>query len=176
MNSYKINYHTLGEGKHNISFRIDSQVFTSVEDGEIRGGDCVADIVLVKGLSVLKLDVKINGTVLVDCDRCLEEVSVPIEFSGVLIVKVTNEVKDSEYLIDDKAEDTLLINPSIEELDLESYLYDSVLLSLPIQRIHPVDENGESGCNPDMLSRFTITEEAWDDDELDEEEDEEDDL
>lgn len=174
---YKIAYRTLSEGKYEIKLHIDSQMFTSVEDGEIHDGDCDVDIVLIKSLSMLRLNIEISGTVKVNCDRCLEEISIPISYKGILIVKITNEVQDREFVIDDKVEDTLLLNPMVEELDLEEYLYDSVILSLPLQRVHEDNDEGESGCNPDMLSRFTIADDEWDfDDDEDDNEEDDDDL
>lgn len=174
-NNYKINYRKLGDGKYNIELHIDSEMFTSVDEGEIYGGDCDVKIVLTKGLSILRLEINIDGNVIVSCDRCLEEISIPIHFDGILIVKLTNEVQNSEFVIDDKAEDTLLLNPMIEELDLEEYLHDSIILSLPLQRVHPENEEGESSCNPDMLSRFTITDNDWDFEEEEDDNEEEDD-
>lgn len=177
IDKYKIPYRSLAEGKHNIKLHIDSQMLASVEDGEIHGGDCDVDIVLTKKLSMLRFDIAISGTVMVDCDRCLEEISIPVDYEGVLIVKITTEVQNSEFVIDDKAEDTLLLNPMVEEVDLEEYLYDSVILSLPIQRIHEEDENGNIGCNQDMLARFTIAEEDWNNmGDEDDENEEDDDL
>lgn len=171
--SYKINYRALNEGERDIHFFIDPQMFISVVDGEIHGGECNVNVHLTKKLSTLRLEIAIEGDVTVSCDRCLEDVSVPVRFDGVLIVNVTSEVQTSEFVIDDKSEDTLLLNPMIEELDLKEYLYDSIILSLPIQRIHEDNDEGVSLCNPDMLSRFSISDEDWD---LgDEEEDEDDD-
>ncbi|MEG0499805.1 MAG: DUF177 domain-containing protein [Rikenellaceae bacterium] len=174
--SYKINYRALSEGKHNISFHLDPQMFTSEEGGEIHDGNCDVNIRLTKGLSTLRLEITIEGNVTVSCDRCLEDVSVPIRFEGVLIVKITTEVQDREFVIDDKSEDTLLLNPMIEKLDLREYLYDSVILSLPLQRVHSENAEGVSLCNPDMLSRFSIADNDWDADEEDDNEEEDDNL
>ena len=38
-----------------------------------------------------------------------------------------------------------------DEVDLTQYIYESVVLALPYQRVHP---DGE--CNPEMLERFRI--------------------
>lgn len=170
-NRYKISYHLLSDGLHNISFDIDSQIFEVVDGSEILGGNCVATILLRKSLSQMRLEVNIKGSVSVNCDRCLDEISTIIDFNGILIVRVTNEINGTEYIIDDKVEDTLLINPIEEDLDLESYLHDSIILALPLQRIHTDDENGNNLCNKDMLSRFGRVgeDEEWDDEELDEE-------
>jgi uncharacterized metal-binding protein YceD (DUF177 family) len=41
-----------------------------------------------------------------------------------------------------------------KELDLKQYLYESILLSLPIQRIHPDDNKGEITCDREMLNKL----------------------
>ena len=174
-NRFKIDYHTLSDGKHNISFNVDSKMFGSMNNGVIHSGECVVNIDLTKSLSLLRLDVQINGIVIVDCDRCLEELPLAIRFDSVLFVKITNAVQDSEFVIDDKTEDTMLLNPLVEELDVTEYIYDSIMLSLPIKRVHAEDEDGESGCSSDMLSRFTVANDGdWDDDDEDDDEDEDD--
>lgn len=38
-----------------------------------------------------------------------------------------------------------------DEVDLTQYIYESIVLALPYQRVHP---DGE--CNPEMLERFRI--------------------
>lgn len=155
-NNYKIGYHTLSEGSHNITFHIDSELFSSLDNEEIHNSDCTAEIVLKKGLSLLIMDICIKGHITTECDRCLEDVDIDVNFNGKLIVRLTHEVEDYEFLIDDKAEDTMLLNPGVEELDLKEYIHDSIMLSLPLQRIHTLDAKGEGGCNADMLNRFTI--------------------
>ena len=41
--------------------------------------------------------------------------------------------------------------PGEEQVDLAQYIYESIVLSLPYQRVHP-----EGECNPEMLERFRI--------------------
>jgi uncharacterized metal-binding protein YceD (DUF177 family) len=51
--------------------------------------------------------------------------------------------------------DVMWINPADNEVDFTQYIYESIVLSLPYQRVHP-----EGECNPDMMARFTIATEA----------------
>jgi uncharacterized metal-binding protein YceD (DUF177 family) len=36
-------------------------------------------------------------------------------------------------------------------LDISGWLYEFVMLSIPLQRVHPDKENGEPGCNPEII-------------------------
>ncbi len=178
---YTIRYGELADGLQTLSFEIDSDFFASIEGSEIVGGKCVANIDVVKALSTLQMDISIEGEVTVSCDRCLEEVKIPINYGGRLMVKFSTEVEDVEYILDTKEEDTVIANPLVGELDIREYLYDSIILSLPIQRVHADDAPEGEGCNPDMLARFGVLDNTpidtieWDSDLYDDDDNEEED-
>ena len=62
---------------------------------------------------------RIAGSVTVACDRCLEDLRIPVETSF-----------EESY------------TPESDELDLGQDVYDFVCISLPLQRVHP-----EGECN-----------------------------
>jgi uncharacterized metal-binding protein YceD (DUF177 family) len=37
-------------------------------------------------------------------------------------------------------------------IDLSEWIYEFIMLSIPMQKIHPLDENGNSICNQDNLA------------------------
>ena len=57
-------------------------------------------------------------------------------------------------IVDENGNATLWLSPSEDFVDLTQYIYESIVLSLPYQRVHP---DGE--CDPDMLGRFRIVSE-----------------
>lgn len=67
---------------------------------------------------------------MVECDRCLGDCSVPIDYEGELLVKFSDEVREYDG-------DTLWLSPSEDFVDLTQYIYESIVLSLPYQRVHP---------------------------------------
>ncbi len=175
-NRYTIKYDELGNGLQTISFPITSDFFESLGGGEILSGDCTATLEINRVHSTLQMNVGIEGSVMVECDRCLEEVEIAVKYNGTLVVKFSSEVENIEYILDNKNEDTIIANPLVGELDLREYLYDSIILSLPLQRSHPLDAEEGEGCNPEMLSRFGVLDlstNEWDDDEDDDEWDDE---
>ena len=93
---------------------------------------------------MLTLDVNVDGSVVVECDRCLEDCNVPIHYEGQLLVKFSDEVHEYDG-------EVIWLLPMEDEVDLTQYIYESIVLALPYQRVHP---DGE--CNPDMLERFSI--------------------
>jgi uncharacterized metal-binding protein YceD (DUF177 family) len=42
----------------------------------------------------------------------------------------------------------------VYQIDLSIYLFEYVVLLLPIKKTHPDDENGNTTCNPDIIKRI----------------------
>jgi uncharacterized metal-binding protein YceD (DUF177 family) len=105
------------------------------------------EVFLDKKVNLLEFDIKLKGDLLVTCDRCLEEFSMPIEFATKLFVKFgeTNEEQTDEIIV---------LSFSEHEFDLKQYLYEYILLSLPYRKVHPNDKKGKSLCNKEMLKKL----------------------
>lgn len=141
---YTIAFRGLGIGSHDFRFEVGGDLFRDFENTEIKDAACEADVRLERAETMLTLDVAIGGSVVVPCDRCLEDCSVPVDFEGRLLVKFSDEAREYDG-------EVLWLHPAESEIDLTQYLYESVVLSLPYQRVHP-----EGGCDPAMLERFRI--------------------
>lgn len=144
---YTIAYKGLKSGLHDFHFEVDGSLFKAFGSTEIKDGACGVTVVMERGEAMLTLDVTVDGSVVVECDRCLEDCRVPVHYEGQLLVKFSDEVREYDG-------DTLWLSPSEDFVDLTQYIYESIVLSLPYQRVHP---DGE--CDPDMLGRFRIVSE-----------------
>ncbi|MFR9649618.1 MAG: DUF177 domain-containing protein [Rikenellaceae bacterium] len=157
MNRYKIAYKALAVGSYQYDFEVDNALFERMgkvtseasgddaDSGEILGGECKVSVGLMRNDTFLRCYVSIQGAVDVECDRCLEPCSVDIDFEDEFNVKFS----DSEELLGEWDGDVMWLPTGEVELDLEQYIYESIILDLPYQRVHP-----EGECNPEMLARF----------------------
>ena len=145
---YTIAFKGLKTGGYDFEFAIDGELFRVFESPEISDGSGRACIHLDRAESLLTLDIRIEGQVVVPCDRCLEACALPIDFQGRLLVRFADEPGEYDG-------ELLWLHPSDEELDLTQYLYESIVLSLPYQRVHP-----EGACDPEMLKHFRIVSSA----------------
>ena len=150
---YTIPYKGLKEGKHAFEWRVTDDFWKAHPEGGIIGGDVEIGATLERGATgVMRLEVGMTGSVTVPCDRCLEDCELPVNYRGTLTVKVAAEEHPFEG-------DVLWVTPGETQIDLEQYIYESIVLSLPLQRIHPEDVHGQPLCNPAMLERFKIVSE-----------------
>ncbi len=134
----------MSEGEHDFSFHLEEQFFASFEGSEITRGELTARVVLDNRAGALALCFHLEGEVEVVCDRCLDPFMTEIRSVQQLIVKrgdVPGELDD----------DVIVIGKDDHEIDVRQYLYEFVVLAVPYRRIHPLDINGNSTCNPEMI-------------------------
>lgn len=141
---YSIAWKGLKNGRHDFRFEVDKALFEAFESTEIKDGRCEVSVGVDRSEKQLTLDVGITGHVVVECDRCLEDCRVPIDFEGQLVVKFSDEVHEYDG-------EVMWMLPGEDRVELAQYIYESIVLSLPYQWVHP-----EGECNPEMLERFRI--------------------
>ena len=141
---YAIAWKGLKNGTYRFDFKVDNALFEAYGSTDIKDGDLSVGVTLERGESMLSLQTVIRGTVTVACDRCLEDCRLPVAFDGTLLVRFSDEVADYDG-------EVMWISPAEGEVSLAQYIYESIVLSLPYQRVHP-----EGECDADMLHRFRI--------------------
>ena len=141
---YSVAYKGLKNSTYDFEFEVGDALFAAYESKEILGGNCNVKATMRKGETQMEVDFTIEGEVTCECDRCLEDCLIPIDYEGHLIVRISNE--EGEY-----DGDIMWLSPAEDAVDLTQYIYESIVLSLPYQRVHP-----EGECNPEMMARFAI--------------------
>ena len=144
---YTVRLAGLGDGEHEFSFELDHRFFASFENPIVESGSVNAKVTLEKNQGLLALHFNLHGEVEVICDRCLLSFMTSVEAIQDIFVKTgdfSGELEDN----------VIMINKEDHEIDVAQYLYEYVVLSLPMQKIHPDREGGESGCDPEMLNKL----------------------
>ena len=147
LDTFRIQFYSFGNGKHEFDFEIDDSFFTFFEESELSHGSVKAKVLMDKTEHQLQFDIDLNGEVEVICDRCLDKFMQKIKASYTLFGKFGEGNIEKGY-------DVIMIPGNVHEIDLADYIYEFIVLSLPLKRIHPDDENGNSGCDEDMISRL----------------------
>ena len=139
---YSIEYTGMKNSAYDFTFEVGNALFEAYESREIRGGKCLVKATMIKSERQLDFDFSIEGYVICECDRCLDDCNIDIDYEGHLVVRISDE--EGEY-----DGEIMWLNPAEDAVDLTQYIYESIVLSLPYQRVHP-----EGECNPDMMARF----------------------
>ena len=132
-------------GEREYRWQADNKFFQKFDNTEILDAVLEVQARAVKSGHYIGVDLDIRGTVTVACDRCLEDLQLPVEAHPAFSVKFGEEVSSEEEMREGSRE-ILFLSASDTDLDLSQVIYDYVCLSLPMQRVH-----AEGECNPDTV-------------------------
>lgn len=147
LKQFIIQFRGLNEGVHQYNYQVDKKFFEHFECTEISNGNIKVDVELNRQERMLIFDFNIDGWVEVACDRCLDGFEQDVAGREKLIVRF-----GEDWL--EESDDVLVIPDGEYEFDISNFLYEYIMLLLPMQCIHPDDENGITTCNPDMVNRL----------------------
>lgn len=156
MNDFIIKLGALTNGINSFSFEVKDQFFEAFTLSDVEHADIIATALLDKDGDKLALKLKIDGVINNQfCDICTEELSINITTETDVILKVTDEelISTDEIFYIKKSENTL---------NLKQLIFEVIILSLPKKRQHPLDKDGKSTCNKemvDLVNKYIETEE-----------------
>ena len=91
---------------------------------------------------MFEMNFQIQGVVLVPCDRCLDDVEIPIDTQNRLVVKFGKEYTEES--------DEVVVVPEDEgAINLAWFLYEFIALAIPMKHVHAPGK-----CNKTMSSKL----------------------
>ena len=137
----------LRDGTHEFRFQVGEDFFRCFEGSVIHQCDLVVDLVLDKSPNLLVLHFKIDGTVEVECDRCLAPFNLPVRDEQSLLVKYDEAPREEGEVI--------YIEKGTHSLSVAKFVYEFIHLAVPIYKTH---ERAGAECDPEMLKyiRFVL--------------------
>jgi len=137
-------------GKHKYVMICDKSFFEFAGLDEIEDGNIKVLLEMEKSATMLSLQFHFIGEITVLCDRCLDLLTLNLDFTDFLVVNLVSQI-DESFENDDNI---WQLHEKAYELDLTHFLYEAIELALPTQLIHPEDVNGNPTCNPEMLQKL----------------------
>ena len=132
-------------GKHHFNFKIEQTFFDYFEYEDFYDVNINVDVELIKNTTLLELNFKISGTVNVNCDVTNEPYDQAIENDFDLVVNFGEEFNDENI-------DILILPHGAYEINIQQYIYELIVLAVPIKRIHPGIEDGT--LSSDILDKL----------------------
>ena len=145
--SYKIDFRNQRDALGEHTYLLDNSFFESLDQQEVKGGQLTATLTLRQRLAGnYDATCTIEGVVTVVCDRCLEDLSLPVQVNETFTLKEASAADDED--------DEQRIIPADGIYDIGWELYQLIELSLPVMRVHDVAD-----CNPYFTNRIQREEE-----------------
>jgi uncharacterized metal-binding protein YceD (DUF177 family) len=134
-NEFLIPFIGLKLGKHQFDFQINKTFFESFDYHEYEDCDIKVTVVLEKKSTMLELSFKQKGTVNVPCDLTNEMFDLPVKAKLNLVVQFGEEFNNDN-------EELLILPHGEHAIDVSQYIYEMIVLSVPLKRIHPGIKDG----------------------------------
>ena len=130
---YIIDLKRLPVGAHQFDIQLDDEFFKALEKSEILSGNVACTATLNLREEDYQLNIAVQGTVFVVCDRCLDPMPLEIEDEQEI------------WSEDDEEEKNVNRQSSNRQLDLTWLAYEIVSINIPIVHSHQAGE-----CNKQM--------------------------
>jgi Predicted metal-binding, possibly nucleic acid-binding protein len=134
--AYIVPLKDLEVGTHQYQYTLDDKFFEEVNGPLVQKGNIEANVTVQKSEHSFLLTFRLDGTVKVLCDRCLEEIDQPISCEECLTVKFGEDKSEED-------DQLVVVSEEEGELDLSWYMYEFVALHIPIRHVHPDGECNE---------------------------------
>lgn len=137
-----------------IEYVLDNDFFKKIDGNEVQKGKLNVQLTVKRTTVAFEFSFNIQGVVFVPCDRCLDEMEVPVETTEKLFVKLGKEYAEES--------DNMIVIPEEEgQINLAWFMYEFVALCIPMKHVH-----GPGKCNKTMSSKLKkhMTKSSDDDD------------
>lgn len=126
------------ENSADYEFSLTNQFFTDIDAPEIHKGKLQAQLNVKKTMGVYVLTFHIEGSVIVPCDRCLDDMELSVVTDDSLKVKLGAAFSDEE--------DMVIVPEEDGYINVAWFMYEFIALSLPMKHVHAPGQ-----CNKSMM-------------------------
>ena len=124
----KVDLKGLKDDDTSLVFDLDDTYFGALDQAEVKKGSLHVSVSIRKASGFYEILIHEAGTVIIPCDRCLDDMEQPVDTDSRLTVRLGS--KDSED------GDTIVVDENEGILDLTWIIYESVALAIPIRHVH----------------------------------------
>ncbi len=147
LNEFRISFKGLSVGNHTYNWEIHKKFFESLDNADIEDSNLNIELNLEKQDRMMILSFVIQGEVKVLCDRCLDDIFLPVNLNEKYYIKFGSERKE-------ESENVVVIPETEYQIDVSLLINEYVTLSLPIKKVHDEDKQGKGGCNEEVIKKL----------------------
>lgn len=137
LETLKIDLKDLKDGVTTLEYDLDNSYFEYIEAPEVRKGNVHVVISVNKLSDYFELEFHTEGTVMIPCDICLDDMEHPISTDNRLVARFGEENSDDD--------DVVTVDENEGMLDTAWLIYEFIALAIPIKHVHAPGK-----CNPAM--------------------------
>jgi uncharacterized metal-binding protein YceD (DUF177 family) len=147
---FEIHHASLALGVHHFEYQLTDSFFEEFAENSFTNAKLDVSLALDKKTSLFLLNFTINGSVQTVCDRCGDDFDLKVWDEFEMVAKLTDA--DKVEAMNEEDNDVTYFSRTDNVLDIKTLVYEQVILSLPMQIVHPIDDNGKSACNASAIA------------------------
>ena len=156
---FEIPFVGLKPGVHEYSYLITDKFFETFQEQDFTGVNAQVKVTFDKKSSFMLLKFEVGGNLVVNCDRCGNDL--PLELWDEF--RITVKMVEEPELMNEQEEDpdVYYINRGESHLDVANWIYEFINLSIPMQKVCNNEKMDGPYCNPnalDMLKKLEAKE------------------
>ena len=139
---YNVDLKNLSPGVHEFEYLLENKFFVDIDGTEVQKGKVKVHLTVKRSSMMFEMNFQIEGVVVVPCDRCLDDMEIPIDTHNRLVVKFGKEYAEES--------DEVVVIPEEEgAINLAWFLYEFIALAVPMKHVHAPGK-----CNKAMSSKL----------------------
>jgi uncharacterized metal-binding protein YceD (DUF177 family) len=142
----------LKPGLHSFEYEIDDRFFEEFGPQDFNNVKVRVGLQLEKNTGFMMLKFEVGGTVDVVCDRCGNRLPLDLWDDFEVLVKLTDNAEQMNEEEEDP--DVFYIARTESHLNVKSWLFEFINLSIPMHKMCKESDMGGPYCNKEVLARL----------------------
>ena len=141
---FNIPLKSLQEGTRVFTYELNADFFHAFDNKLIGECEIEESVTVEKRSDLMIFTFSHKGFVMTDCDRCLEQIKLPVQGEKSFVIKFVEERQEEE-------DEVIYLHYDQDRFDISTLVNEVVTLSLPLVKIYACDQDPLSPCNPEVL-------------------------
>ena len=137
LESLKIDLKGLKDEETSLEFTLDDTYLEALDGADVKKGSLHVSVSIRKATGFFEFNFHTDGEIVIPCDRCLDDMTLPVDTDNCLIVKLGSVYSEED--------DVIVVSENEGILDMAWLIYEFVALVIPIRHVHAPGK-----CNPAM--------------------------
>jgi|LAHS01.1.fsa_nt_gb uncharacterized metal-binding protein YceD (DUF177 family) len=137
LEDFKIDLLDLSDGTHVIDLELDDDYFEAIDAPVVRRGSLHTLLTVSRVENFFDLDFHTEGSIIIPCDLCLDDMEQAIATDNHLVVKLGKGYSEDDDLVTISEDEGIL--------DVSWFIYEFIELNIPLRHVHAPGK-----CNPAM--------------------------
>ncbi|MGM9760333.1 MAG: YceD family protein [Parabacteroides sp.] len=139
---YSIDLKNLAPGVHEFKYFLEDKFFLDVEGDLVQKGEVEVVLNVQRSSTMFELNFQLDGTVIVPCDLCLDDVEIPVQSENRLLVKFGKTFAE-------ESDEVVVVPEEDGTINVAWFMYEFIALAVPMRHVH-----APGACNPEMAGKL----------------------